>query len=487
MILHMTSRISFKALFLSLMVLIGLSLVQPDNSFAQVATPIRTVTVLPGTCSGGTPGQSTDAVVLVAGGIGQFYFCSAPDTWSAAGGAFGVQYNFPGSYVMNQGTNGQQDAVQTFVVDQYHSSFQLGTAGQAPGFAQTGEMWIGPPGLTSNIPHIFYQISESNFGVLTTADFAQDLANGAVGFGPICLQTNCILVAPFLGDFVANSGTFNLSTGDYLSLGPGLALAVKGSVTSGAFFPAENVIQTSTGASGTLIGAPVASSPMLLQNSVVGSPDNSHTWVGQTTGAVYTPTTVPSTPYCLASGQAGFIKICYGSDNRLQSNMNNVGYSDFALFSDLPAQIINPPTSVLDEVPLEYATGTSATQSGSLGSQTIVATTPASTTWWEISFSEFQVAVGTSCTGNTTVVNKLTYTDPRASGPVTLSINVPQVITNGTANVPFTCGQAAGQSCGSFTFETASGTSIAISTTYTAGSGCSPSPTYQVSYLLKKL
>jgi hypothetical protein len=53
-------------------------------------TPIRTVTSLPATCKGGTAGISTDTVVLVSGGVGQQYTCSAPNTWTATGTSFPI-------------------------------------------------------------------------------------------------------------------------------------------------------------------------------------------------------------------------------------------------------------------------------------------------------------------------------------------------------------------------------------------------------------
>ena len=104
---------------------------------------------------------------------------------------------------MNQGTNGNADAIQVFPVDQFHSSLSIGTG--SPIFANAGELWFAIPGLTANIQHLGYQIGEVQAFVLTSADFAQDLANGAVGTGKVCLQTNCILITPFLGDFTATS------------------------------------------------------------------------------------------------------------------------------------------------------------------------------------------------------------------------------------------------------------------------------------------
>lgn len=50
---------------------------------AQTPTGVRTVTALPSTCRGGTAGVATDKVVLVTGGVGAEYTCTAPNTWTA--------------------------------------------------------------------------------------------------------------------------------------------------------------------------------------------------------------------------------------------------------------------------------------------------------------------------------------------------------------------------------------------------------------------
>jgi hypothetical protein len=53
---------------------------------------------LPATCIGGSPGTLTDQVVLVTGGVGVTYVCSATNTWTLVGGGGGLPNpaNFPG-------------------------------------------------------------------------------------------------------------------------------------------------------------------------------------------------------------------------------------------------------------------------------------------------------------------------------------------------------------------------------------------------------
>jgi Family of unknown function (DUF6519) len=67
---------------------------------------------------------------------------------------------------------------------------------------------------------------------------------------------------------------------------------VTGSVTSGVFVGNEQVVQTHTGASANLIGTVTGTSSMII-GPITGTADATDTWVGQTSGAVYTPTAAP--------------------------------------------------------------------------------------------------------------------------------------------------------------------------------------------------
>ncbi len=71
---------------------------------------------------------------------------------------------------------------------------------------------------------------------------------------------------------------------------------VTGSVTSSVPFDSgEEIIQTTTGASANLIGTVTGSSPMTI-GPITGTPDAIHTWVGQASGAIYSPNAAPTTP-----------------------------------------------------------------------------------------------------------------------------------------------------------------------------------------------
>jgi hypothetical protein len=69
--------------------------------------------------------------------------------------------------------------------------------------------------------------------------------------------------------------------------------AVTGAVSSGTFTSGEVVKQTTTGATANLIGTVTGSNPMQT-TLIVGTANGTSTWVGQTSGAIYTPTDSPT-------------------------------------------------------------------------------------------------------------------------------------------------------------------------------------------------
>jgi hypothetical protein len=96
---------------------------------------------------------------------------------------------------------------------------------------------------------------------------------------------------------------------------------VTGSVTSGTFTANESLSQAASGATATLIGTVTGSNGMKLQ-MVSGTADSSHVWTGGTSGAQYTPTSVPTTFHTLwiwdgncnlQSSYAPQVKLAYSS------------------------------------------------------------------------------------------------------------------------------------------------------------------------------
>jgi hypothetical protein len=126
---------------------------------------------------------------------------------------------------------------------------------------------------------------------------------------------------------------------------------------------------------------------------------------------------------------------------------------------------------------------TSATQTGSISATTMVTSPSASPgTLYQINFYVFQVAAGTSCTGNTTITAKIIFTDPNASASATLGIITFSITNNGTANT-----SAGIQSGAGFAFPQKPSTVVQYSTTFAAGTNCSPAPTYTITPILTQL
>lgn len=83
-----------------------------------------------------------------------------------------------------------------------------------------------------------------------------------------------------------------------------LTYATAGAVTTGAFTAGEEVVQATTGATAILFGAPVGSASMYFIGAIAGTPNNSAIWTGQTSGATYTPTSIPLAAAITDTGSA---------------------------------------------------------------------------------------------------------------------------------------------------------------------------------------
>jgi hypothetical protein len=120
-----------------------------------------------------------------------------------------------------------------------------------------------------------------------------------------------------------------------------------------------------------------------------------------------------------------------------------------------------------------HAAGTSSI------SATTMITSAAATALYEFNFYIDETVAGTSCVGNTTVAVNAIWTDPNASTATTLTVGTFTISTNGTV----------GNSLAGSPVQIAAKASTAIqfSTTYTAGTGCSSSPTVQLYPALRSL
>lgn len=68
---------------------------------------------------------------------------------------------------------------------------------------------------------------------------------------------------------------------------------VTGSVTSGVFVAGEQIIQNTSNALAKLVGTVTGANPMTIA-ALSGTPDATNIWVGQSSGAQYTPATAPA-------------------------------------------------------------------------------------------------------------------------------------------------------------------------------------------------
>lgn len=106
-------------------------------------------------------------------------------------------------------------------------------------------------------------------------------------------SSHCLPVdfaASYVGSFnvSADSSTFSFALGDNGQNGD-RNFKVTGTATSGTLQKSESIVQSTTGATSTVttVGSP------LIIGAYQGTPDNSHPWVGQTSGAVFTPSALP--------------------------------------------------------------------------------------------------------------------------------------------------------------------------------------------------
>jgi hypothetical protein len=144
----------------------------------------------------------------------------------------------------------------------------------------------------------------------------------------------------------------------------------------------------------------------------------------------------------------------------------------------------NGASTVNGGVPaLRYKTALT-TGNSSIGATTIL-TSPSASTGYRISFYTLQIAAGTSCVAASTIVANVIFTDPAAAGSATQEVAAWSIATNGTANTPVplgsgTLGGVSVVSPTSFVFQQKASTVIQVSSTYTAGTSCSPAPTVSI-------
>lgn len=162
--------------------------------------------------------------------------------------------------------------------------------------------------------------------------------------------------------------------------------------------------------------------------------------------------------------------------------------ADFIVNSSGAVTTLGANTLVNTGVAGELFATDSGTQTATFGPTTMVATTPATTTWYRATFYVEQTAVGVGCTGNTTLALDVGFTGPNQSSSTNFPVGTCAIITTGAAGKPANCaGSTLGQASGSYVFPAKASTSVTYTVVYTAGSGCTTNPTFHVTPLLEQL
>jgi hypothetical protein len=145
------------------------------------------------------------------------------------------------------------------------------------------------------------------------------------------------------GTVVIYAGGVQLTEGTDYTFSTYSSTMAYGSITSGIFTANEEVIQASTGAHANIIGQVGG---VMIFGAITGSPDASHIWVGQASGAHFTPTTAPAPVTTIATvtftvPPATGAVLTWTDSTQTSYTLNPDCYSDVALVDDTGAYL--PP------------------------------------------------------------------------------------------------------------------------------------------------
>ena len=216
-------------------------------------------------------------------------------------------------------------------------------------------------------------IRDSNFTANDSSCVTAYNSNGVYFENSVCQATGLWQV--FAGNLTGNyQGAYLKDI--YTETGPAQNPFTQftGSVTSGTFQIYEQVIQGTTGASAYLENAVTGSAHMSV-TAIVGTADATHTWVGQTSGAVYTPTSGPwaQSPFpglgqagLIAARSSGTFEVNTSGSTGLSGAFASYGsgstkYSYFIVANDTtagthsaPMQILNWSSDGTGSVPIQW-------------------------------------------------------------------------------------------------------------------------------------
>lgn len=121
--------------------------------------------------------------------------------------------------------------------------------------------------------------------------------------------------------------------------------------------------------------------------------------------------------------------------------------------------------------------GQSSATNSSISSTTLISSVPSTPGFYSLKWEISLTTVGVACTGSTTVALNAIWTDPNTSSSTTQTFGTVTIASSGDGTVGFIAE-------GVDPILAKNATSVSYSTTYTAGSGCTTDPSYQVSYVI---
>jgi hypothetical protein len=135
-----------------------------------------------------------------------------------------------------------------------------------------------------------------------------------------------------------------------------------------------------------------------------------------------------------------------------------------------------------------YSTSTSSSTSIPATTMTAVPINFGLSSVYRIVFYVNQGVVGVGCTGNTTILANVLWTDPSSGTSQIFSADTGFVIVgNGTASKPLSISASSNILSPMVLIRAASATNIQFSTTYTLGTGCTSNPGYVINPYLEKI
>lgn len=276
---------------------------------AQIATPIRSVSSLPASCSGGSASKVTDEVELISGGVGKKCTCNAPNTWSC-GVVTSVGITVPSGLNVSPSTITTAGSFAiTWVSAIPHAQLPTLVSGDIP--------WATPGIIGSSVPSsaLFTTLTAatsvtsnqfcfpgscitswptgSGAGTITEVDTASPLTGGPITSGtvPLGCATCVVSTTPGagLGHFaggsqVMTSSAVNLASADVTGLLPDSKLATSGATAGN--YTCSNITASNQG-----IITAITSGCLINAIAQYGAPYFSGSGTSTTLGGMAPPTT----------------------------------------------------------------------------------------------------------------------------------------------------------------------------------------------------